>query len=206
MQRKGFLHTSCKEESILDTGDLIKSLEKINESKCLENENVNLFTMDVEKLYPSIKPELALQAIHDALAMDKTTDKKTKTAIEHFIRLSFENSYVTYQNKCYKSDVGIPTGGSLSRQIADIFLHWILFIKMTPKLSLIQAVRFWKRFIDDCLGIWRGTKRSFINFVTKLNTELMRYGINFPLSEIQFGRSVHVLDLCVFLNEIKVIH
>ena len=52
----------CKKEFILDTGDLIKQLESINESKTLENENVNLFTLDVEKLYPSIQPELALLA------------------------------------------------------------------------------------------------------------------------------------------------
>ena len=93
--------------------------------------------LGVEKLYPSIQPELAMQAITDALAIDKTTDKKTKKAIEHYIRLSFENSYVTYQDVCYKSKVGIPTGGSLSRQIADIFLHWILFIKMTPNISQV---------------------------------------------------------------------
>ena len=132
----------CNEEFILDTGGLITKLENINESKSLTNENVNLFTLDVEKLYPSIKPELALQAIHEALATDTSTDTKTKTAIEHFIRLSFENSYVSYKNECFKSKVGIPTGGSLSRQIADIFLHWILFIKMTPKLDLIQAIRY----------------------------------------------------------------
>ena len=126
--------------------------------------------------------------------------------VEHFIRLSFENSYVTYQDKCYKSKVGIPTGGSLSRQIADIFLHWIIFIKMTPNLTLIQAIRFWKRFIDDCIGIWRGTKRSFINFVNQLNTETMKYGIKFPINEMQFGRSVHVLDLCTYLDENNIIH
>ena len=167
---------------------------------------MNLFTLDVEKLYPSIQPELALQAIRETLARDKTTDKKIKTAVEHFIRLSFENSYVTYQDKCYKSKVGIPTGGSLSRQIADIFLHWIIFIKMTPNLTLIQAIRFWKRFIDDVIGIWRGTKRSFVNFVNQLNTETMKYGIKFPIDEMQFGRSVHVLDLCTYLDENNIIH
>ena len=141
-------------------GDLINKFQNLNESKALENENINLFTLDVEKLYPSIQPALALQAIHETLAADKTTDDKTKTAIEKFIELSFKHSYVSYQNECYKSKVGIPTGGSLSRQIADIFLHWILFIKMTPKLDAIHAIRFWQRFIDDCIGIWRGTKRS----------------------------------------------
>ena len=82
----------------------------------------------------------------------------------------------------------------------------VLFIKMTPKLSLIQAVRFWERFIDDCIGVWRGTKRSFINFVSQLNIETMKYGIKFPTNEVQFGKSVHFLDLCVYLDENNVIH
>ena len=178
----------------------------MNQSKILENENVNLFTMDVEKLYPSIQPDLALQAIHEALRADKTTDDKTKYAIEQFIKLSFDNSYVTYRNDCFKSKIGIPTGGSLSRQIADIFLRWIMFVKMTPKLSLIQAIRFWRRYIDDCLGIWRGTRRSFDNFVKQLNVETMKFGIKFPANAVQFGKDVHMLDLCAFLDDSNHIH
>ena len=186
---------------MLDTGDLINKFQNINESKTLENENINLFTLDVEKLYPSIQPALALQAIHETLAADKTTDDKTKTAIKEFIELSFKHSYVSYQNECYKSKVGIPTGGSLLRQIADIFLHWILFIKMTPKLDTIQAIRFWQRFIDDCIGIWRGTKRSFDKFISSLNAETSKYGINFPINGVQFGKSVNIMDLCAYLEE-----
>ena len=106
-----------------------------------------------------------------------------------------------YNNECYKSKVGIPTGGSLSRQIADIVLHWIMFVKMTPKLNVIQAIRFWKRFIDDCIGVWRGTKRSFDAFVKQLNEHTMKYGIKFPLNEVQFGKSVNMLDLCVYLDD-----
>ena len=106
---------------------------KLNENNELQNENVNLFTMDVESLYPSIDPELAMEAVREALRRDKTTDKKTKKAIEYFIKLSFEEAYVSFEDKVYKSKIGLPTGGSLSRQIADIFLHWILFIKASPK-------------------------------------------------------------------------
>ena len=71
---------------------------------------------------------------------------------------------------------------------------------MNPKLDSIQAIRFWKRFIDDCVGIWRGTRRSFDNFVRQLNIETMKYGIEFPVNEIQFGKAVHFLDLCTYLD------
>ena len=68
-------------------------------------------------------------------------------------------------------------------------------------MSTIQAIRFWKRFIDDVVGIWRGTKRAFDIFVKQLNSETKKYGIEFPVDEIQFGRSVHTLDLCAWLDE-----
>ena len=190
----------CKSEFILDTGDLINHLEAMNQSQTLKNENINLFTLDVKALYPSIQPELAIQAIREVLATDKTTNKNLKTTIAQFIELSFDNSYVAYKDDCYRSKVGIPTGGSLSRQIADIFLHWILFCKMNPKLDTIQAIRLWERFIDDCIGLWRGTKRSFDQFVRQLNAETMKYGIEFPIKEVQFGKSVNFLDLCVYLD------
>ena len=173
----------------------------MNEKKELENQNVNLFTLDVAKLYPSIDPDLAIKAIKEALAKDTSVDKNTRTVLAHFIKLSFQHSYVSYKDDTFKPKMGIPTGGSLSRQIADIFLHWILFIKANPKLTEIQAIRFWNRFIDDCIGVWRGTKRSFDNFVNQLNVETMKFGIKFPLQEVQFGKSVNFLDLNIYLDE-----
>ena len=134
-----------------------------------------------------------------------TTDKKTKDAIKFFIKLSFENAYVTFEDQVYKSKVGIPTGGSLSRQIADIYLHWLLFVKVRPKVTDIQAIKLWERFIDDCLGIWRGSRRSFDMFVKVLNQETMKYGIKFPINEVQFGKEVNFLDLTVYLEGSNII-
>ena len=77
---------------------------------------------------------------------------------------------------------------------------------MRPNIDLIQSIRLWKRFIDDCFGAWRGTKRAFYNFVLKLNSETQRYGIKFPLKEVQFGKSVHFLELQNYLDDNNTIH
>ena len=69
-----------------------------------------------------------------------------------------------------------------------------------------NELKFWKRFIDDGLGIWRGTKRSFETFVRKLNNETMKYGIKFPVGDIQFGKSVHFLDITFYIDEHNRIH
>ena len=177
-----------------------------NASKKLENENINLFTLDVEKLYPSIQPQLALEAIKEAFAGDKTTDSKTKLACEEIIKFSFEKSYVSYKDETFSSKIGLPTGGSLSRQIADIFLHWVLFVKANPNIPGIEAIRFFKRFIDDCIGVWRGSRQSFNNFVKLLNREAAKYGLKFPVKEIQFGKSVNILDITAYLDDGNTIH
>ena len=82
----------------------------------------------------------------------------------------------------------------------------MLFEKIIPNLNSIEAIRLFKRFIDDCIGIWRGTKRSFDSFVTQLNKEAAKYGINFPVDAIQFGRSVDMLDITPYLEEDTTIH
>ena len=117
-------------------------------------------TLDVEKLYPSIEPRYALEALRDMLAGVEEEDRKIAEAVEAFVKLSFEESYITYEDQVFKSRIGIPTGGSLSRQIADIFLHWLLFKKIDTTTMNPAELRFWKRFIDDGLGTWRGTRRK----------------------------------------------
>ena len=108
---------------------------------------------------------------------------------------------MTYKDEVIKAKIGIPTAGSLSRQIADTFLHSILFNKINPSIMTSSEIQFWKRFIDDCIGIWRGTRRSFENFVKRLNKETNKYGINFQINEIEFGKSVNFLDITLYINE-----
>ena len=115
----------CEKEFILDRKELLKMIDDLNNSKTLENQSVHLFTLDVEKLYPSIQPELAIQAIEDLLESTRDEEEsRLGEAILSFVKLSFAESYVTYKDGVYKPKVGIPTGGSLSRKIADSFLHW----------------------------------------------------------------------------------
>ena len=97
----------------------------LNNEQKFKDENIHLFTLDVEKLYPSIYPSIqpgkALKAIRETLSKDEKTEKRIKTALARLIEFCFEESYVTYENNCFKGKIGIPTGGCISRQIADIF-------------------------------------------------------------------------------------
>ena len=138
----------CNTEFILDTKHLLNKINELNDNDTLTDSNFNLFTIDVEKLYPSIQPHLAEEAISDMLAglSEENTDKAE--AVKKFVKLSLDESYVTYKELVFKPKIGIATGGSLSRQIADVFLHWVLFKKIDPSIMNSSELQFWKRFID----------------------------------------------------------
>ena len=191
----------CQSEFILDTNDSLTMVNELNESNTINTENFNLFTIDVAKLYPSIQPELAKEALTDLFGNLEEEDANVAEAVKTFVKLSLEESYVTYKERVFKPKVGIPTGGSLSRQIADTFLHWLLFKKIDQSIMNSTERKFWKRFIDDGIGIWKGTRRTFNSFINKLNKETNKYGIHFPIEEIQFGKTVHFLDITIYIDE-----
>ena len=196
----------CENEYIQDTPHLTQLIKDLNETGLLANEEVNLFTMDVEKLYPSIKPSLAMEALRDMLHKDISLNENIKKIIEKFVNVILEESFVTYDGNSFKAKIGIPTGGCNSRQIADTFLQWLLFQKIKPIINGWELILFWKRFIDDGIGIWKGTRDEFDEFIKSLNEQSKRFGINFPLKEVQFGRSVNFLDLTIYLDEENTIH
>lgn len=185
----------CKEEFLLDTADLLNQIEEYNRSPL--DGNVFLATLDVEALYPSIDPKLALIAMKDAFESDDTTAEGVKEALLSFTELSFKHSYVTFREYCYKSKKGIPTGGCDSRQIADMFLHWLIYKNLKEELPW-DSLTLFKRFIDDCFLIWKGTLRQFSLFVEKLNKAASRFGIRFGSWEI--GKEVNFLDVTLYLD------
>ena len=190
----------CQEEFLLDSPDLLNTVEELNTSKALQTlgTNVNLFTLDVISLYPSIKPDIALIALQHALD-SSTMDNHRKATVHSFTDLIFKNAFVSFQDEVYTGKNGIPTGNCVSRQVADVTLHWLLFFMVFPHIENYRAIiRFWKRFIDDIIGIWTGTRRQFDAFIAKLNSLTGAYGIKF--GDCQFGKSVDYLDVTFTLS------
>lgn len=191
----------CEDEFLLDSPDLIAQIQTLNSSAILNNcgSNVHLFTLDVISLYPSIDPELALTALHDALNNGRFDDTRG-TVVHDLTDVIFKNSFVCFHDRVYTSKKGIPTGNCVSRQMADVTLHWLLFLRVKPQMEqLWSLIRFWKRFIDDVFGLWVGSVRQFHLFVKKLNELSKPFGIQF--GDFQIGKTVNFLDIKFTLNE-----
>ena len=115
------------------------------------------------------------------------------------VTFCLNNSFIVYQNNSYKTLKGIPTGGSISRQEADIFLHWLIFIVLSGKIPMWNLIQVWRRYIDDILGIWRGTEWQFKQFIDNLNSLTLPYGIKFDKTKI--SKSINFLDTTLYLEK-----
>ena len=90
----------CEDEFILDTKHLLNTIDELNSANTWENQNINLFTLDVEKLYPSIQPQYVEEALQDLLSNINEEDANTAKAVETFVKLSLQESYITYKDAC----------------------------------------------------------------------------------------------------------
>ena len=197
----------CKEEYVKDTDDFIDHLQeqnrKIQSVPKNKRPKYHLCTLDVKALYPSIRTDIATNALKKAFDSDVTTASNTKTALLELTELLFQKSYVMCNGSCYKPLIGIPTGGCNSRQNADCTLHDITD-RVKGNIASWKFVQFFKRFIDDIFLLWTGSKRQFSQFVDALNKETRKYGIEF--GDFSIGDSVDFLDTTVYLDAEGLIH
>ena len=154
----------------------------------------------MKALYPSINPEFALIALEDALEKNTSLSQSNKEMLHSFTKYILFNQFVNYKGISYKGKKGMATGGSSSRQCADIFLSWLIFQKencMSNIITLWENVVMWVRFIDDVFGVWDGSNDLFQSFIQQLNRNCEQFGIEYDKWES--GTSVNFLDTsCYF--------
>ena len=188
----------CKEEFLLDTPQLLNFVEDLNKTWPSGDKSL-LFTLDVVALYPSISVEMALKAMANAFSRDTKYDTATKSVLTHFCEFILKQSFVVFEEVGYVGKRGIPTGNCISRQIADMAMHWLLFMELELKnWAVWRLISLWKRFIDDILGRWRGTERQFHLFISDLNRLAHPFGIQF--ADAQIGTRVNFLDVQLYLD------
>ena len=183
----------CGKEYLKDTTDFLNKLFLIEDKLC--RPGVQLFTLDVKALYPSINPTLVPLAIESALRIITDFSDQRIQAIVDIVSFNITNAVTHYRGEWFKSVKGLPTGGSDSVCIANIYMKWVLiqFFAKHPVYKSLVISSF--RFIDDLFGGWLGTLRQFTQFVHCFNTFGSNFGISFDKQE--FGDTVNFLDVLV---------
>ena len=99
----------CKHELVKDSTDFIREVMNLEDKGITARMNM-IGTLDVDALYPSIKPTLALAALRDALESATSFSEEMIDMIITLAKICIEHSVVCYRGVWYVSLKGIPTG------------------------------------------------------------------------------------------------
>ena len=72
-----------------------------------------------------------------------------------------KSAFGEFQGKFFKAAGGIPTGGSISVELANIAVYYILKKAIFEDAKLMKDVVGIKRYIDDGIGIHTMSPRRF---------------------------------------------
>ena len=135
-----------------------------------------MFTADVVSRYPSINIKRAIPAIDTLLREHKAQETLLLTTL---LRLVLENNFVKcdFSTQIFLQLLGLAMGTPLAVTVANALMCFI-------ERHLMQSYRekgyllYFKRFIDDIIGIWNGNFESlnvfFLNLII-LRTELISH-------------------------------
>lgn len=134
---------------------------KLQEVKLNPGEPLWILTGDVVSFYTNIPIDECARILQGAwmhFVGDSSIDGKTILSMVRFI---MENNYLEYQGAKFRQVNGLAMGTSSAPVIANIYAarH-----ETALKLSQNPKVRFYGRYIDDCLCLFQGTREEVQEF------------------------------------------
>ena len=188
-------------------------IEEINdkiELGSMSLEGVALVTLDVEQMYNNITDDMGLGACRKYLenriqqndVNDSNLDENLVPAssIMESLELCLKNAFFQFNKKVYHQKSGVGTGIKLAPPYACLAMGEFEKIAFESHHQFLDLMLFWKRFIDDVLGLFKGNEAEFEEFVEWLNSIMkgvVKFKSNFSTEKVEF------LDLIISKEEGK---
>ena len=181
-----------------DTNSALNWLDSVNQNYSTSNKkHMKSFTFDFKSLYDSLNPNLVVEAIRYAMetCRPEWSERKRKWILD-LIKVSLLSSIGKFKDKFYLQKNGVPTGGSLCVQLANITVFYVMFKAVYSKPEMMRNVVEAKRYIDDGAGFYIGSERNFKIWMDNVNSALRPYGLLIDESMIKdVGKFVPFLDI-----------
>ena len=189
---------------LTDSTDALRWLDEMDKTldKDLKS-TLQCFTFDFKALYDSLNQELVITALREAAneCRPEWSPSFTEWLID-LVKLSLESSVGTFQDCWYKQKGGIPTGGSLCVQLANITVFSIMRKAVYNNTDLMKNVITAKRYIDDGAGLMVGTQEEFAHWLEKVNENLKPFNLLIDESSIgQTNSFISFLDIQFCFDE-----
>ena len=186
------------EDLLKDTNDALSWLEEVDETHFIaEKKQMKSFTFDFKSLYDNLKPELVKEAVESAIIECHPGWSRAKRKwIISLIDISLRSSIGKFKDKFYRQKKGVPTGGSLCVQLANITVYYIMRKAVYSNQQLMTNVKEVKRYIDDGAGFYSGSQRSYELWMNAVNEKLQPYGLFIDESSVkEVGEYSPFLDI-----------
>ena len=186
------------EDLLKDTNDALRWLEEVDETHFIaEKKQLKSFTFDFKSLYDNLKPELVKEAVESAMIERRPGWNRAKRKwIIDLVDISLRSSIGKFKDKFYRQKKGVPTGGSLCVQLANITVYYIMKKAVYSNQQLMSNIKVIKRYIDDGAGFYSGSQRSFELWMNAVNEKLQPYGLLIDESTVkEVGEYAPFLDI-----------
>ena len=134
-------------------------------------------------MFPNVPLKKTLEVVREELENDDTLQMRTKWEIDDNMKLleiSIETYFKTLGGKIYFQRDGLPSGKSISKPLAGIYMHWFeRTYVFNDNNQFKDNIVFWKRQVDDIFFVWKGSKEELELFVWLLNG--VEYRVQFTL-------------------------
>ena len=157
------MENDISSDTVKDTTSTLVWLDEvINRFSESRKKNFIPFTFDFQALYDSLTPDLVIEALRYAISLYRT--QWSANFVEWLIKLiniSLTSGVGIFQETWYQLISGISTGGSLSVQLANIAVYYVLNKCIYTNDNLNRSIIGIKRYIDDGVGIYEGNIEQF---------------------------------------------
>ena len=114
----------------------------------------------------------------------------------NLVKMSLKSAVGKFEGRWNRQKKGIPTGGSLCVELANITVFYIMRKSVYADKNLMKHVVHVKRYIDDGAGFFTGSKRQFESWLKNVNQSLSVYGLLIDESAFEeTGICVPFLDI-----------
>ena len=192
------------QDLLTDTTDALIWLDKINDSRPqFVKKTFKSFTFDFKGLYDSLSPSLVIEALRHAMnQLRPDWSENFKAWLIDLVNHSLKSSIGFFEDTWYRQIHGVPTGGSLCVQLANIAVFYVLDKLVYSNQELMRQVSSVKRYIDDGAGQFTGSARQFSTWINKVNEAIAQYGLEIDEFQVENpGDFVSFLDIKYTFDE-----
>ena len=187
-----------------DSNDLLKEFHLINTSKRLKNKYLNLevYTADVEALYPNIDVQTGITLINEFL---HEIDWEHQTKIDFILKaieFVLTQGYIVFENRIFQQCNGAAMGSPMIPPYANIYMY-MLERNVVNKFTAMNFVLLYKRFIDDVFII---TETYSKNCISEFQNELNNLHPKIKLSWTPKSTHCNFLDINIWITPKNHIH